>query len=1139
MSVISLLRPLVLALTLTLAVQAVGGPAIINYQGRIAVGTPAVNFDGAGRFKFALVSADATTSYWSNDASSVAGSEPVAAVVRPVTRGLYAVALGDPAAGDMAPLPSFLFTNPDIHLRVWFDDGGNGFQQLAPDQRIGAVGYALVADLALAVPTGSISADQLAAGSSARPVGVSDSTWNAEANTAYTALGTGETEFRLPTTGDPGDTIQVTAVGAGGWRSDFPGWTPRESVRFWSAIASSADGRKLVAAVFGGPLYTSTDGGVTWMPRDQDRPWVSVASSADGTRLIATSALADGEQDPRGTIRLSSDSGATWRTPSDPVLDDQDGWWSGVASSADGRTLVALNDGFAVGHYLHVSNDFGTTWVRRLTDEPRQWKAAASSADGTRLVAVDQGPEGSEGGWIHVSSNAGLTWTRQGFPARWGAVAASADGTRLVAAAGAGGSIWTSTDAGLNWETGDAPSANWSAVASSADGLKLAAAVDGRFAFTSTDGGTTWIRLPDGANRSWTCLASSADGHRLAAGVRYRQLYTASRFSGSPGTTTTLVHLGTGEWVPLAQASVAAGAVGSAQIAPGAVGNAQLEANLTLDGRTVGTFVGDGSGLTNLPSALDAIEPPLDVFPAQGMVWIRPGNFLMGSRDDEQGRFANEVQHPVTLTRGYWIGVHEVTQAEYGTVTGRDNPSAFPDDANRPVEQVSWHDAMAYAATLTATERAAGRIPPDWAYRLPTEAEWEYACRAGARTTRFAHGDDLALTALGDYAWTALQGLESTQPVEQRRPNAWGLLDMHGNVFEWCLDLWEGSPYPGGTTATVDPLGNTGTSRVQRGGSWGYGPRFARSAYRDLGPPDQVHPQLGFRVVLAPALTLPPPVGMVLVPAGAFTMGDGLDETADAVPVVVSVAAFFMDGTEVTKDLWDEVAAWGAENGYVDLSPGDGKAPDHPVQMVTWFDCAKWCNARSEREGKAPAYFDDPERTAVYRNGQRSLGNLQVDWSADGYRLPTEAEWERAARGGLEGQRFPWGEAVSHELANYIGDAGLPYDQGTPGHHSEFSVDPLPYTSPVGSFPANVYGLHDVAGNVVEWCWDRYPEPFTAYAGGSNPTGGDSGWSRILRGGSWDSNASSLRTAYRNGGNGPDGASPSIGFRTVRRAPQP
>jgi len=198
------------------------------------------------------------------------------------------------------------------------------------------------------------------------------------------------------------------------------------------------------------------------------------------------------------------------------------------------------------------------------------------------------------------------------------------------------------------------------------------------------------------------------------------------------------------------------------------------------------------------------------------------------------------------LSTGFWMGVHEVTQSEYQTVIGS-NPSTFPGDTNRPVETVTWDNATNYCRVLTLSERTAGRIPAGWGYRLPTEAEWEYACRAGARTTRFSYDDDLSATALTNYAWYFGNAGSTTHPAGQKLANPWGLMDMHGNVWEWCQD-WYGT-YPGGSV--TDPQGPvSGVNRVVRGGSWNDLADFCRSAGRVnvVGSTSF----FGFRVVLSP-----------------------------------------------------------------------------------------------------------------------------------------------------------------------------------------------------------------------------------------------------------------------------------------------
>jgi formylglycine-generating enzyme required for sulfatase activity len=271
------------------------------------------------------------------------------------------------------------------------------------------------------------------------------------------------------------------------------------------------------------------------------------------------------------------------------------------------------------------------------------------------------------------------------------------------------------------------------------------------------------------------------------------------------------------------------------------------------------------------------------------------------------------------------------------------------------------------------------------------------------------------------------------------------------------------------------------------------------------------------------------PEGFSLIPSGAFTMGRTSGDTdSDAPPVTVNVSAFYMGKYEVTKAEWDEVRTWGLSNGYTDLRTGGGKASNHPVQTISWFDMVKWCNARSEKEGLTPVYTVSG---AVMKRGTTAP---VANWSANGYRLPTEAEWEKAARGGVSGKRFPWGtDTISHSQANYYASTSYAYDlSGTVNSYHPKHAGSSPYTSPVGSFVANSYGLYDMAGNVWEWCWDWYGES-TYVSGATDPRGPASGANRVYRGGGWNGSASSCRVAARDIGYPPYAVS-NIGFRIVR-----
>ena len=279
-----------------------------------------------------------------------------------------------------------------------------------------------------------------------------------------------------------------------------------------------------------------------------------------------------------------------------------------------------------------------------------------------------------------------------------------------------------------------------------------------------------------------------------------------------------------------------------------------------------------------------------------------------------------------------------------------------------------------------------------------------------------------------------------------------------------------------------------------------------------------------------------PPAGMALIPAGSFTMGDITDTNiaGDAAPTNIYVSAFYMDVNLVSFNQWMGVYNYATSHGYSFANAGAGKAANHPVQMVDWYDCVKWSNARSQQAGLTPVYYMDAGFAQMFTSGDSGTA-AYANWTANGYRLPMEAEWEKAARGGLSGQRFPWSNTISESHANYSAMPGYyAYDLGPYSlFNTNYNTGGYPYTSPVGAFPPNGYGLYDMAGNVQEWCWDWHATPY-GQPSNMNPTGPVGPlYDRVLRGGSWVNPAVSARSADRNDGD-PSSVVSNAGFRCVR-----
>ncbi len=498
----------------------------------VVVGNPGSGYTSAPAIQFSAPPSTYAT-LWSNDGSSANGNAPAAVVMLGVTNGLYSVLLGDTTVGNMAALATTVFTNSDVRLRVWFSDGVSGFQQLTPDQRIAAVGYALVAGT---VPDGSITAAKIAPGSigmAQLAPGVVVGTSNfqvagnpnvqAAVNSAYVFTNAEANQVTLPANPSVGDRVRVTGGADGfmllanpgqlitkpplGWTDlSFPWFPPFGSSS--ASLASSADGSKLVAVQGGmsvGPIAISTNYGVMWSTNNNagSRDWRSVAMSADGSKLAVG-------QSSSGRIWTSIDYGVTWFTNNNA----SPGEWRSVAMSADGSKLVAVQ--FSG---IWISSDYGVTWSTNNNAGSRDWRSVAMSADGSKLVA------GQFNGPIAISTNYGVMWSTNNNAGMgdWNSVAMSADGRKLVA--GKGGfysASVTSTNYGVTWSTNYNAGVAWSAVAMSVDGRKLVAGRGDNPSYygpiaTSINYGTTWSTNNNAGLGSWSAVAMNADGNNIVA----------------------------------------------------------------------------------------------------------------------------------------------------------------------------------------------------------------------------------------------------------------------------------------------------------------------------------------------------------------------------------------------------------------------------------------------------------------------------------------------------------------------------------------------------------------------------------------------------------------------------------------------
>jgi formylglycine-generating enzyme required for sulfatase activity len=526
--------------------------------------------------------------------------------------------------------------------------------------------------------------------------------------------------------------------------------------------------------------------------------------------------------------------------------------------------------------------------------------------------------------------------------------------------------------------------------------------------------------------------------------------------------------------------------------------------------------------------------------------WCPPGTFTMGSPKDEKDREPqysqfSEDQVEVNLTKGFWLAKYETTQGQWAKVMGTTLMDQFEkfneqvkldyansgkkipwsawaqssgEGPNYPMYYVNHAEATAFCQKLTEQERQAGRLPPGWEYRLPTDAQWEYACRAGTKTAT-AYGDSLSSSQANFHGFYPYNGapkgqyLGRMQPVGSYRPNAWGLCDMHGNAAEWCRDCYQ-AKLPGGTNPEVRTNAHStigDANKVVRGGSWQSGGSDCRSARRFGNEPTKWDNSWGFRVVavlvdpkLRPA---PPPdpkpsprgtivnsIGMKLapIPAGVFLMGSPTDEIGR--PASGLGRHDYETQHEATIREPFYLGIYLVTQGQYEYLMGDSPMYIPSSYSKEGFERDKVADIKDTQ------WF--PQDTVAWDAAQefcRRLSDLPEEKKRGRvYRLPTEAEWEYACRAGTT-TRYYFGNDISPNQANFNGNVGR--------------------TTPVGYYAnPNKFGLYDMHGNLWEWC-DDILVPYQEDPINLPPT-----TSRVMRGGSFINYSIDCRSASRSLGGG-------------------
>ena len=598
------------------------------------------------------------------------------------------------------------------------------------------------------------------------------------------------------------------------------------------------------------------------------------------------------------------------------------------------------------------------------------------------------------------------------------------------------------------------------------------------------------------------------------------------------------------------------------------------------DGNYTLVVSNDFGSITTQPTSLVVDGTPTSHTVASismDMIFCPPGTFTMGSPSSETGRGGDETEHSVTLSHGFYLGKHEVTQAQYETVmTGNAEglnakPSNWPNNNDRPVEKVSWNDAQVFLSRLNDMEQTAGRLPAGWKYVLPTEAQWEYACRAGT-TTIFSWGNSATSTQAnfkGTYPYgggASGPNLQQTTDIGQYAANPWGFFDMQGNVWEWVSD-WKANYLTGAQTDPEGPA--SGSDRVVRGGSWRPGGTYLRSAERGYDAPGARNNLIGFRVGFQPVQpdTANPELelfggagitreaGQAWAEPGAagydardgnltssisvsgtvdmnttgtyiltYSVADAAGNTATAnrTVTVVGNRSVDLNATVAMDMLWVPAGTFTMGSPTTEAGRQSDREDEHNVSLTKGFYLGKYEVTQAQYEAvmtgntdglnaKPSQWPNNPNRPVEkvsWADAQIFLTRLNAQQSAN---IPAGWVYVLPTESQWE-YACRAGTTTAYSWGATIASSNANYNwDGGANDGNDFKQ-----TRDVGQYAANPWGFFDMHGNVWEWTADWYQAAYPIGNPVIDPTGAASGSFRVTRGGSWSNVGTHLRSARRN-----------------------